>query len=83
MFPLHSKLGLLRMFSLHSNLSLPHIFSPHSQLSLPHMFPRTPTLVCPAQLPIAMLTFTPRSVSGNIPGAPRVKFIGLMAIFYK
>lgn len=30
-----------------------------------------------------MLTFTPRSVSGNIPGAPRVKFIGLMAIFYK
>lgn len=30
-----------------------------------------------------MLTFTPRSVSGNIPGAPRVKSIGLMAIFYK
>ena len=71
MFSPHGKLGLLRMFSL------------HSKLSLPHMFPRTPTLVCPAQLPIAMLTFTPRSVSGNIPGTPRVKSIDLMAIFYK
>ena len=83
MFPLHSKLSLLRMFPLHSKLSLLRMFSLHGKLGLLRMFPRTAILVCPAQLPIAMLTFTPRSVSGNIPGAPRVKFIGLMAIFYK